>query len=117
MKQPGRNQPNQNQNPLMRPQRRIWLSKLDEDQKTKLAQSKWLVVIGVTLLVFCCTGGLRFLNPAELHDHFSHMGGSAQQTNVWVTFLLTFGLGGAIMSAILTTAGVNYLTHSKRGRN
>jgi protein-S-isoprenylcysteine O-methyltransferase Ste14 len=116
MKQPG-NRPNSNQNPLMRPQRRVWLSKLDEAQKTKLAESKWIVVIAVTLLVFLFTGGYRFLNPAELHEHFLHMASATQQTNVWVNFLLTFGIAGAFMAAILSTAVVNYLSHSKRGRN
>ncbi len=109
--------PAQQQNSVLRPQSRGPIfKKLDDGQKRTLAESKWIVVIGVTVVAFIVSGGYKFLNAAEMHSHFSLMTNNMQQTNVWVRFFLTFGIAGALGAAILTTAGIDYLTHSKGNR-
>jgi hypothetical protein len=110
------NEPNQSRNPLLRPERKVWAKKLDETQKTQLADSKWIIVIGATVLVFFCTGGYRLFD-GEVQTYFAHMStGSLQQINAWIVFLFTFGIGGAVITPILLPPILNYLTHSKGQR-
>ncbi|GAH00196.1 unnamed protein product, partial [marine sediment metagenome] len=54
MNKPG-NDPKRSQNPLLRPSRKVWSNKLGESQKDQIAESKWIIVIAATVLVFICT--------------------------------------------------------------
>ena len=116
MKRKG-DQSNQNQKPLLRAQRRVWASQLDEEQKDQLAESKWTIVIAATVVVFFATGGWRLFIASAIHHHFADMStGGMQQTHVWIMFLLTFGILGGLITPVLLTVVLNYLTHSKGSR-
>jgi len=115
MNKPG-NDPKRSQNPLLRPSRKVWSNKLGESQKDQIAESKWIIVIAATVLVFICTGGYRLFG-ADVHNHFANLStGGMQQTNAWIVFLFTFGIGGAVITAVLLPPILDYVTHSKGQR-
>lgn len=90
--------------------------KLDDAQKGALSDSKWVWVIISTVVCFGIGGGYRLILPNEITNHF-HGGSTAFSTiTVWLQFLMFFGLIPAIFGFIVSSAVIDYVTHSKGNR-